>query len=179
MKFRAKHRIGRPRANKGAIPLSKLRTAEAVRTVVAHPRRLVELLGLLEDPDRVTRSRAAAAIAGLAMSHPGRLIGSLQRVQEALGDDSAHVRWHLACALGTMVVRFPRQAAGAVPDLAACLDDQNRMVRHFTVRAFLRLSRSTPGLVEQAFASANREVPAGLARIIASRARRPDRSGIR
>ena len=41
------------------VPLSKLRTSEVVRTVVDHPRRLEELVNLLQDKERVIRGRAA------------------------------------------------------------------------------------------------------------------------
>jgi hypothetical protein len=55
---------------KNPVPLSKLRTSDAVKTVVDHPRRLEELLRMLEDKDRGVRGRAAATIAKLSESHP-------------------------------------------------------------------------------------------------------------
>ena len=46
------------RSKKDTIPLSKLRTYEVLKTVVDNPRRLDELIRMLEDKDRSARSRA-------------------------------------------------------------------------------------------------------------------------
>ena len=59
---------------KNTVPLYKLRTLDAVKTVVDHPRRLEELLRILEDKDRCVRGRAAATLARLSESHPARLL---------------------------------------------------------------------------------------------------------
>jgi len=67
---------------KNSVPLSKLRTSDAVRTVVAHPRRLEELLRMLEDKDRLVRGRAAVALTRLAESHPARLQRVAVRILE-------------------------------------------------------------------------------------------------
>ena len=96
---RTHRRVHRNR-KKRRIPLSKLHTSEVVRTVVAHPRRLEELINMLDDRDRSLRDRAAKTLARLSESHPGRLIRVVERVREALVDDSAYVRWHLVYTLG-------------------------------------------------------------------------------
>ncbi len=87
---------------KNRIPLAKLRASDAARTVVDHPRRLEELLRMLEDKDRIVRGRASVALAQLAESHPARLLRVVARLSEMMADDSAYVRWHLLYALGRL-----------------------------------------------------------------------------
>src|SRR5512135_2934933 len=89
---------------KNRVPLSKLRAAEVVRTVVDHPRRLDELINLLRDKERSIRGRAATTLTRLSESHPARLIRHIEALREGLGDDSAYVRWHLVYTLGRVVV---------------------------------------------------------------------------
>ena len=67
---------------KNRIPLSKLRASDAAKTVVDHPRRLEELLRMLEDTDRIVRGRAAAAVAQLSESHPARLLRVVGRLKK-------------------------------------------------------------------------------------------------
>ena len=88
---RTHRRVTRNR-KKNRVPLAKLRTAEVVRTVVDHPGRLNELVALLDDSERALRGRAAATLARLSESHAHRLIRVVDRLREALSDDSAYVR---------------------------------------------------------------------------------------
>ena len=154
------------RRKKARVPLAKLRTSEAVRTIVAHPRRLAELLGLLDDTGRSLRGRAAATLARLAESHPGRLIRSVERLRESLGDDSAYVRWHLVYALGRMALRYPVMAPRFLGALAARLGDENRIVRVFASQALGSVARRRPAVVRQALDTSKQEVPLSLARIL-------------
>ena len=68
MKTKLQPRTSRNRKN-GTVPLSKLRTSEVVRTVVDHPRRLEELVTLLQDKERVVCGCAAATLVRLLESH--------------------------------------------------------------------------------------------------------------
>ena len=166
-----RRRAGRGR-KKSRVPLSKLRTWEAVRTIVDHPRRLGELLDLLDDNDRVLRGRAAATLARLSESHPGRLVRSVDRLRDALSDDSAYVRWHLVYTLGKMASRFPPSAQRFLPALLGRLGDDNRIVRVLTSQALSSVARRRPVMVQKAFETSKQEVPSQVARILA-RARRP------
>jgi hypothetical protein len=181
MEPRTQHRIRRPGQKKNPTPLSKLRTAEAVKTVVAHPRRFNELLSLLEDSDRAIRGKAAAALVSLSLSHPGRLAGSLSRLEGALNDDSAYVRWHVVTAIGALAVHYPRRAVELVRQLAGVLQDDNRVVRLMTGRALVRVSLVEPEVVAEAFSTVKGEVPQEVAQILSECARerqqRPAKGG--
>lgn len=160
------HRRVHRNRKKHRIPLSKLLTSEVVKTVVAHPRRLEELINMLDDRDRSLRDRAAKTLARLSESHPGRLIRVVERLREALVDDSAYVRWHLVYTLGRVGARFPLRAPRFLPDLSVRLDDENRMVRILASRALNSLAVKKPRMVEEAFESTKRVVPSSLARIL-------------
>jgi hypothetical protein len=168
---RTRRRAGRGR-KKSRVPLSKLRTSEAVRTIVAHPRRLGELLDLLDDSDRALRGRAAATLARLSESHPGRLVRSVERLRDALADDSAYVRWHLVYTLGRMGMRFPPSALRFLPALVGRLGDDNKIVRVLASQALGSVARRRPVMVQKAFDSTKQEIPSRLARILAT-SRRP------
>jgi HEAT repeat protein len=151
---------------KSPIPLSKLRTADVVKTVVDHPRRLEELVGMLEDRDRTIRGRAAATLARLSESHPRRLVRLFERIKEALGDESAYVRWHLAYVLGRLGSSLPQRAPDLIPDLLTRLDDENRVVRVFSCGALGRIAARSPRQVEEVFQNSKRETPASISQII-------------
>ena len=148
---------------KSATPLSTLRTSDAVRTVVAHPRRLEELLRMLEDKDRSVRGRAAAALAKLSESHPARLLRVIIRLKASLEDESAYVRWHLVYTLGMVGARFPVQSREFLGDLVLCLDDGNRVVRILTEKALGQIAVRNPLSVEECFKNFKREIPPGIA----------------
>jgi len=152
---------------KRSVPLSKLRTSEAVRTVVDHPRRLDELVGLLEDRDVILRERAAAAVARLAESCPERLLRIVERMKAALSDDSAYVRWHVAYALGRLGIRFPVRSAEFLAELAGVLEDGNRVVRALALRALTDLAARKPRVFQEAFSSSGAtSFPPSLARLL-------------
>jgi len=159
------HRIARSR-KKRTEPLSNLRTSEVVRTVVAHPRRLSELLNLLEDKERTVRGRAAATLARLSESHPGRLVRVLNRLKEGLSDDSAYVRWSLSYALGRVGSIFPNQAGRFLDDLCSLLEDENRIVKVLACRALERIAARKPQLVCDYFDNNKKEMPGTIARCI-------------
>ena len=151
---------------KNAVPLSKLRTSDAVRTVVDHPRRLEELVRMLEDKDRAIRGRAAATLSRLSESHPARLIRIVLRLREALTDDSACVRWNLAYTLGRLGTQFPAQSGELLHDVVARLDDENRIVRIFACKALAQLAARKPLLIEEFFQNTKKEIPPSVARTI-------------
>ena len=165
METRIYRRVRRNR-KKGTVPLSKLRTSEAVKTVVAHPRRMEELVGLLEDRDRILRGRAAVALARLSESHPGRLLRTLERIKYCLSDDSAYVRWHLCYTLGCLGKRFPGKAPRLVADLGSHLDDDNRIVRVFAAGALARIGALNQDAVQSFFQAAKREIPSSISKIL-------------
>lgn len=164
---RTHRRVSRDR-KKAAVPLSRLRTSDAVKTVVNHPRRLGELVRMLEDKDRSVRGRAAATLARLSESYPARLLRIISRLKEGLTDDSAYVRWHLVHALGRLGLRFPAQLPGFLNDLVSGLDDSNRIVRVLTCRTLAQVAARKPLAVEQVFQNLKREIPLSIARILRS-----------
>ncbi len=163
MEPRSQRRVTRDR-KKNRIPLSKLRTAEVVRTVVDHPRRLQELLTLLEDQDRTVRGRAAATLARLSDSHSARLLRIVDRLNDNLADESAYVRWHLAYVLGRIGSGFPSCAPRFLSELRARLEDENRIVRGLAAKAIERIAERKPQVVQEAFEAAKKEAPAFVSR---------------
>jgi HEAT repeat protein len=159
---RIHRRIVRNR-KKSCVPLSKLRTSDAVRTVVAHPRRLEELLKMLEDKDLFVRERAAAALTRLSESHPARLQRAATRIKDSLADDSAYVRWNLLFVLGKLGFRFPSQSKNFLSDLIAKLEDGNRICRMMAGQAIAQVHGRDSQIVERAFQSLKKEIPAFLA----------------
>jgi HEAT repeat protein len=153
---------------KSTVPLSKLRTSDAVKTVVNHPRRLQELLRMLEDKDRSVRGRAAATLARLSESHPARLMRVLLRLREALADDSANVRWYLVYTFGKLGSCFPSQSRAFLNELVSRLDDSNRVVRSVACKALGQVAARKPVIVEEFFQNLKREIPPAVARVLRS-----------
>jgi len=146
--------------------LSKLRTSEVVRAVVAHPRRLPELINLLEDEDRTVRGRAAATLARLSESHAGRLVRVVDRLKDGLSDESAYVRWSLSYALGRVGSIFPNKVNRFLESVGSLLEDENRIVRALACRALARISARKPQLVRDYFEQSKRAMPVTVARSI-------------
>lgn len=146
--------------------MSKLRAADAAKTVVDHPRRLEELLRMLEDKDRSVRGRAAVALAQLSESHPARLLRVVVRLREIMADDSAYVRWHLLYALGKLGSKYPLKSRGFLPDLVSRLDDDNRICRVIAVRALGQVAARRPGLIEECFQNLKKEIPSAVSRVL-------------
>ncbi len=160
------HRRIAGRRKKSPVPLSKLRTSEVVKTVVDHPRRIEELVDMLEDVDRVIRGRAAATLARLSESHPRRLLRILERIKDSLSDDSAYVRWHLAYTLGRVGRRYPARCEFLLNALGSRLDDENRVVRVIATQALGRLAARRPDMIRELFQTGKREIPSQIARIL-------------
>ena len=151
---------------KSTTPLSTLRTSDAVKTVVAHPRRLEELLKMLEDKDRGVRGRASAAVAKLAESHPSRLLRVIVRLRASLDDESAYTRWHVVYTLGKLGERFPSQCHEFVEELIFRLEDENRIVRIMARKALGQLASKKPKMIEESFRNLSREIPPVVLRLI-------------
>jgi HEAT repeat protein len=151
---------------KRAVPLYKLRTLDAVKTVVDHPRRLEELLRILEDKDRCVRGRAAATLARLSESHPARLLRVTLRLRESIADDSAYVRWHLVYTFGKLASYFPTQSRVFLSDLVVCLDDENRVVRTVAGKALSQVAARKPLIIEEFFHNLKKEIPPSVARAL-------------
>jgi hypothetical protein len=164
---RTHRRVVRNR-KKNAVPLSKLRTSDAVKTVVDHPRRLEELLRMLEDKDRGVRGRAAATLAKLSESHPWRLLRVIIRLKDGLADESAYVRWHLVYTFGKLGSRFPTQSRTFLNDLVTRLDDENRIVRTIASKAISLVATRKPGIIQELFQNLKREIPPTIARLLRS-----------
>ncbi len=163
---------------KKSVPLSKLRTSQVVKTVVDHPRRIEELVDMLEDRDRVIRGRAAATLARLSESHPGRLVRILERIKDALSDDSAYVRWHLAYTLGMIGDSFPARSQGFLKELGSRLEDENKVVRIVATRALGLIAARRPRLVKDFFQAGKAEIPTQIARILRSKSRKPKKPDV-
>ena len=164
---RTHRRVVRNR-KKNNVPLSKLRPSDVVKTVVDNPRRLEELLRMLEDKDRSVRGRAAATLARLSESHPARLIRVIVRLKDSLADDSAYVRWNLAYTLGMLGSRFPAQSRDFLNDLIARLEDDNRIVRVLASKALGQVATRKPLIIEECFRNLKREIPPAVARFLPS-----------
>jgi HEAT repeat protein len=149
-----------------SVPLAKLRTSEAVRTVVAHPRRMAELFRLLEDSDQSTRQRVGSALSRLADACPERLIRWADRIQKGLGDESAYLRWHLVYVLGRVVAAFPGRCEALLEMLIQALDDENRVVRVLSFRSLAGVGAAHRRAVESAFAAKRRDLPPELSRAL-------------
>jgi hypothetical protein len=165
MKPKLHRRTSRDR-KKNVTPLSKLRTSQVVRTVVDHPRRLDELVGLLQDKERSIRGRAAATLARLSESHPARLVRHLERLRGAIGDDSAYVRWHLLYTLGQVISRFPRRSASFLAEVRTHLGDEDRLVRSFAIRALESVAARKPQLINALYSSKPEEMPLSVAKLL-------------
>jgi len=159
------HHVVRGR-KKSRVPLSKLRASDAAKTVVDHPRRLEELLRMLEDKDRIVRGRATVALAQLSELHPARLLRVVARLREMMADDSAYVRWHLLYVLGKLGSKYPSKARGFLPDLISRLDDDNRICRVMAVRALGQMAARRPKLIEECFRNLKKEIPSAVSRIL-------------
>jgi len=162
---RTHRRVVRNR-KKNAVPLSKLRTSDVVRTVVDHPRRLEELLRMLGDKDRVVRGRAATTVARLSESHPARLLRVILRLREAIVDDSAYVRWYLVYTLGKLGSHSPSQARVFLGDLVSRLDDENRVVRAVASKALIQVASRKPLIIEELFQNLKKDIPPSIARAL-------------
>jgi hypothetical protein len=151
---------------KNAVPLNVLLPSDVVKTVVANPRRLEELLRMLEDKDRSVRGRSAATLAKLSESHPSRLVRAVARLKESLNDDSAYVRWHLAYAFGKLGSQFPALFPDFVNDLVTHLEDSHRIVRIFACKALGQVAAKKPAIVEGFFRDLKKEIPPAIARFL-------------
>jgi len=123
-------------------------------------------LRLLEDSDQMTRQRVASALARLADACPERLVRWVDRIQEALADDSAYLRWHLVYVLGRVSAKYPGRVNAQLEALIQALEDENKIVRVLSLRALAGMACVRPRAVEDAFAVQKREVPALLARVL-------------
>ena len=112
------------------------------------------------------RDRAAATLARLAETHPGRLVRVLDRLAESLADDSAYVRWNLAFAFGAVGAQFPRRLPDFLATLSDRLDDENRVVRVMACKSLMRVASRHPKAVLDHFVSSKREVPRPLQRLL-------------
>jgi hypothetical protein len=164
MKARSRRRPSTNR--KRSVPLSSLRTSEVVRTIVAHPRRLDELVSMIEESDLRVRDRAAATLARLAETHPGRLVRVLERLAEGLADDSAYVRWNLAFAFGAVGAQLPRRLPDFLAKLSDRLDDENQIVRVMACKSLMRIASRHAQVVLEHFESTKRQAPRPLQRFL-------------
>ena len=151
---------------KGYIPLSRLRMSDAVQVVSEFPRRMEELLHMLEDRDRSIRGRASATLAQFVSVHPARLTRSAARLREALLDESAYVRWHVAYTVGTLCALFPKRLKALLPDLIDRLEDQNSIVRILATKALARVAYRNPGVIEELFRNSDKEAPGIVAKAL-------------
>jgi HEAT repeat protein len=151
---------------KAGMPLSKLPTMDAVRTVLDNPRHLEELLIMFEDMDRSVRGKAAAIIAHLAEARLARLAKISERLIECLSDDSAYVRWHLIYAMGQLGTHVPSCARAFPGQIIARLDDSNRIVRIIASKALLQIAALHPSIIEEFFSNLKRDIPPVIARCL-------------
>jgi hypothetical protein len=166
MEPKTHRRIVRNRKKSAVLPLSKLCPSDVIKTIVDHPRRLEELLRMLEDKDRGVRGRAAATLAKLSESHPACLLRAIARFKESLNDDAAYVRWHLAYTLGKLGSQFPARYPDFLSDLVARIEDPNRIVRIIACKALGQVAARKPAIVEDFFRDLKKEIPPAVARFL-------------
>jgi HEAT repeat protein len=78
---------------------------EVARTIIDNPEMLPDLVACLDVKDAVVRGRAADALEKIGRILPDAVAPFLDRIVTALGDDEVPmVRWHLAMALGHLVM---------------------------------------------------------------------------
>jgi HEAT repeat protein len=121
---------------------------------------------MLDEKDRGVRRRAVAALARLSECHPARLLRVMPRLREAMADDSAYVRWHLAYTFGKLGVFSPVQSRGFLADLILRLDDENRVVRDISCKAITQIAVKRPLVIEESFQNLKKEIPSAVARIL-------------
>jgi vesicle coat complex subunit len=151
---------------KNVVPLSKLRTSDVVRTVLDNPRRLEELVNMLEDKDRCIRGRASMTVARISETHPGRLTRILPRLKDCLTDDSAYVRWNIVYALGQLGFRCSSHAKDILENIIAALEDGNRIVRVMAIKALALFSINQPLFIEESFRNLKKEIPSAVSRFL-------------
>jgi vesicle coat complex subunit len=139
---------------------------------VDHPRRLEELVNLLQDKERAVRGRAAATLVRLSESHPARLVRYVERLQAGLDDDSAYVRWHLLYALGQVISSYPRRASFSLADVKARLGDEDKLVRGFACRALECIAARNPQVIQALFSANQEEIPPSVACLLKGSGRR-------
>ena len=154
------------KAKKRNVPFEKLRTADVVKVISDSPRRLKELWILLEDRDRRMRDRAAATIARLVLLHPSRFLRYIPRLEEMLLDESAYVRWHAVYTFGFLISRFPSRLKGDVFNLIGSIEDPNRIVRIFTLKALAQVALRNSQIVEEAYKGIGKEMPSAVSKIL-------------
>jgi HEAT repeat protein len=135
-----------------------------VKVVVDNPKRLDELVGMLEDRNLAVRGRAAATIGRLAETHTRRLVRILSRIREGLSDESAYVRWSLAHALGRIAAAHPNSIAEVLTSLVPATEDDNRLVRVLACRAVARIYSIRPQQVRGYFENGKKAMPESVAR---------------
>ena len=105
-------------------------------------------------------------MARLSETHPARLVRHVERLREALDDDSAYVRWHILYALGQVISRFSSRTAFLLPDIKGRLADEDRLVRGFACRALETVAACKPEVVREFFAAHPEEMPPSVARVL-------------
>jgi len=92
------------------------------------PSLLARLLNGLELEREESRERYAGALADCALADPSALRTLVPDIAEALDDDSAVVRYHLATALAVIARVEPARVAVVTDALEACLGDEEPYV---------------------------------------------------
>ena len=151
---------------KRILPLSGMQTPDAVKTVLSQPRRLEELLDMLGDKELSIRSRAAAALARLAESHPESLLKAMPRLREHIHDDSDYVRWHLIYAFGEIGACVSSSTREFLSDVFVGMEDSSRVVRMIAGKAAARLAAKRPDDIAAFFREVQRPVPPELAKYL-------------
>lgn len=160
------HRRAENHRRKRIIPLSRMQTHDAVKTVLRYPRRLEELLDMLGDKDLSIRGRAAATLARLAESHPESLLKALPRLREYMDDESDYVRWHLVYAFGEIGACGSPPAREYLADVFVSMEDNSRIVRMIAGKTAARLAAKHPDAVAAFFRDVQRPIPPELAKFL-------------
>jgi len=149
-------------------PLSRLGIRQVLQEVRSRPQRLAELVSLLDHVERPLRARAALALARLAEIQPESALRHLERIRVGLRDDSAYVRWTLACAIGLLGARHPGRVARCLPELCSLVDDENPIAQSMACAALARIGSANPDLVRKHYETAKKEIPPAVARSLST-----------
>jgi HEAT repeat protein len=141
---------------------------EVTRVTIDNPGLLPNLVAYLDAPDAVVRGRAADVIEKVGRALPEALVPHFDRLVTALSEDKVPmVRWHLAMALGHLVM-YPEKVDAIETALLDRLEDKSVFVVSWAIVSLSILAFQYPARLP---AIASTIAPFEKSRSVALRAR--------
>jgi HEAT repeat protein len=141
---------------------------EVTRVIIDNPGLLPNLVACLDAPDAVVRGRAADVIEKVGRALPEALVPHFDRLVTALSEDKVPmVRWHLAMALGHLVM-YPEKVDAIEMALLDRLEDKSVFVVSWAIASLCILAFQYPARLP---AIASTIAPFENSRSVALRAR--------